>query len=153
MIKHVSFSEFLSYQKPENFLNAGTEGCCYLLDNNKVLKVYYLTCEERKIYFDDYQNSQIAFPIEIFVINNRNLIVGYTCNYLLGNKFIEGFNDNLDIEKLRQAYLKMRLIMLKLKNVYMFDNVLDNMLYDYDHNMINLIDTGWMVSKIRWTYG
>jgi hypothetical protein len=70
-------------------------------------------------------------------------------HYLNGEKFIGGFLENLDLQKLKEAYLKTRIIILKLKNIYMDDNCLENMLYDYQSNNINLIDTSRWYKEIN----
>lgn len=135
------YLEKLSCLKPKG---VGKEGKCYLPNNgNKLVKIFDEEYKVEKINFVGLENSQIAFPIDTLYDKNGNLR-GYTMYYLVGEKFINGFLEDLKLQDLKQVYLKTRILMLKLKNIYMDDNCLENMLYDYQQNKINLIDTsGW----------
>ena len=128
-------------------LGKGYEGSCYFIDDDYIVKLFNEYRKNRKIYFDDMVCNQIAFPIEkLYTIKNK-LLVGYTMKYLEGQKFINGFLETLDISSLKVAYVKIRYIILNLKNIYMDDNCLENMLYDYELNKINIIDTSrWIPS-------
>ncbi len=126
----------------------GKEGICYLqVDDNRIVKIFHEWNKSKKIYFDNLTNSQIAFPIDILYDKKDNL-VGYTMHYLGGDKFINGFHEELSLQELKESYLKMRLIILQLKDIYMDDNCLENMLYDYNLKRINLIDTSRWYEKI-----
>ena len=127
----------------------GKEGCCYLPDDdNKIYKLFHYYDGKRKIYFDNLSNNQRAFPEDILIDKDSNLIAGYTMYYLSGEKFINGFHEDLNLEELKKAYLEMRLIILKYKDIYMDDNCLENMLYDYKFSRINLIDTSRWYPKM-----
>ena len=97
--------------------------------------------KDRKMYFDDLTSDFIAYPIDIFYEMKSRAIVGYTMKYLTGNFLLDGFNDEVDLKKLKEAYLKTRLAILKEKNICMEDLCLENILYDEDNNQMNLIDT------------
>ena len=139
--------ERLKSSKP---MGAGNEGTCYFGDNGS--KIVKLFCEKEierhiEISFTNMHHEQIAFPIDV-LINEKGETIGYTMNYLSGIKIINGLNDSLSIEDLKKAYFSMRIIILKLKNIYMEDNCLENMLYDYQNNRINLIDTSRWYEKL-----
>lgn len=125
----------------------GREGICYILPNNKVIKLFHGLDKDRKILFDNLYNSQIAFPIDILYDNQSNLIAGYTMEYLQGECMLDGLRKDIDIQDLKSAYLKIRIIMLKYKNIYMDDLCLENILYDYKNNNINIIDTSSWYEK------
>ena len=130
-------------------VGVGKEGICYLpVDDNRIVKLFYdsYKSQVKQVNFSNIKNSQIAFPIDILCTTDGQ-IVGYTMNYLSGEKFINGFKENLSLSDLKQAYLNLRIIMLKLKNIYMDDNCLDNLLYDYKTNKINIIDTSRWYEK------
>jgi len=125
----------------------GKEGTCYLPeDDNKIVKIFHDWNKSTKLYFDNLSNSQIAFPIDTLYDYSDNLI-GYTMYYLGGIKFKNGFKDELDIQELKCCYLKIKDIIKSYKNIYMFDNCLDNMLYDYKLKRINIIDTSRWYEK------
>lgn len=139
------YLEELKYSEPKGH---GKEGSCYLPeDDNRLVKIFYEWNKSKKIYFENYHHSQIAFPIDTLYDDKDNL-VGYTMYYLSGEKFINGFHNDLDLQKLKEVYLKTRIMILKLKNIYMDDNCLENMLYDYKLNRINLIDTSRWYEKL-----
>ena len=139
--------ERLKSSKP---MGQGKEGTCYFQGNgSKIIKLFYEKELERhnEISFTNMYHEQIAFPIDV-LINEKGETIGYTMNYLSGIKIINGLNDSLSIEDLKKAYFNMRIIILKLKNIYMEDNCLENMLYDYQKNRINLIDTSRWYEKL-----
>ena len=134
-----------------NYIGFGKEGKCYFTeDDNQLVKIFHdhLSVDRRKVLFDDLNNDQIAFPNDLLIDKDTNILVGYTMYYLGGEKFVHGFRDDLNLEELKKAYLKIRLIMLNLKDIYMFDNCLENMLYDYKLKRINLIDTSRWYQKL-----
>ena len=131
-------------------IGIGNEGYCYLPANdNLIVKLFFDNYKEKvkHIYFSELNCSQIAFPIDVLYNSSEN-IIGYTMNYLSGVKFVNGFKDDLLLSDLKKAYLNIRNIILNLKNVYMDDNCLENMLYDYINNKIKIIDTSrWYENK------
>lgn len=146
MNKLVEISDLENIKKMK-YLGKGKEGCCYLNERqNIVIKLFNGLDINQKIYFDDKTNSQISFPIDILYDKKTNIIKGYTMNYLNGKNLLNGFRGDLEIKDLKKAYIKMRLIMLYLKDIYMDDLCLENMLFDYNLKKINLIDTSrWYI--------
>ena len=140
-------NKYLEKIKKSQSLDSGKEGKCYLDKNNKVIKIFHKKTMFRKIYFDNINHNQIAFPIDLFY-DKDNCILGYTMNYLNGKNLLNGFSKDLDLNELKSVYLKTRLMILKLKNIYMDDNCLENMLYDYESKKINLIDTSRWYEKL-----
>ena len=129
-------------------IGRGFEGICYLLDDRKtVVKLFHVLSKDTKIEFVSKKNPQIAFPIDELYDETTGRLAGYTMNYLQGKNFYRGFNTSMEISKLKNSYLMMRIIMLKLEDIYMGDNCLDNMLYDYENNKINIIDTSRWIEK------
>ena len=139
---------YLEELKYSRRIGNGKEGVCYLPeDDNRITKIFHEWNKSKKVYFDDIKNSQISFPIDILYDNKENL-VGYTMYYLGGEKFVNGFREDLSLQELKDSYIKIKNIILNLKDVYMYDNCLENMLYDYDLKRINLIDTSrWHLKK------
>ena len=138
--------EEIKYSQPVGY---GHEGICYLTeDDNKIVKLFFDTCKDKfkKISFSNLNNNQIAFPIDI-LYDKHNRIIGYTMNYINGEKLLDGFSESLLLSNLKQAYMNMRLIILNLKDIYMDDNCLENMIYDYSRNKINIIDTSRWYEK------
>jgi len=125
----------------------GKEGNCYLSENNKIVKIFKDYYMVPNLLTDEIKHEQIAYPIDI-LYDKDGAIKGYTMNYLKGKHFINGFSDGLALTKLKKAYLDTRMIILKLVDVYMDDNCLDNMLYDYQANIINLIDISRWHTKL-----
>lgn len=134
-------------------VGSGKEGRCYLPeDSNEIVKIFHIWLGERKLYFSDRKEIQIAYPKEIWIDKESGSIVGYLMPYLGGNKISYGFLKELFLSELRQAYINIRLTILKQKNVYMNDLCLDNMLYDYKLKRINLIDTSRWYPKYNGHY-
>lgn len=122
-------------------IGRGKEGSCYFLkQEHQVVKIYHIWDSKRKIYFDQ-GSDRIAFPNKILLDKETNILVGYTMNYLEGIKFLDGFQDKLSLEELKKSYQELKEIIKNLKDIYMDDNCLENMLYDYNLKRINLIDT------------
>lgn len=123
-------------------INQGKEGSCYFFkDDNVVVKLFHLYDKKRKIYFMENESLYIAFPIDILIDSCSLQIAGYTMNYMPGEKFVSGFRSNLPLADLKKAYQILKLEVLKYKDIYMYDNCLANMLFDYNKKRINLIDT------------
>ena len=142
----VSEKEIKTIKKYKNIGN-GKEGTCYLTPEGKIIKLFHSWYDDKKIEYLNLQNKQIAFPIDYLVDINKE-IVGYTMHYLNGEQLIKNCKDDLELRVLRNAYLQMRLIILKLKDIYMDDLCLDNILFDYNKCILNLIDTSRWYKKI-----
>ena len=122
-------------------VGVGKEAACYLPeDDNKIVKIYKDGYTVSNLLENEIIHKQIAYPIDT-LYDSKDVLRGYTMNYLSGEHFIHGFSQNLTLKDLKKAYLETRMILLKLQDVYMDDNCLDNMIYDYRRNRINLIDT------------
>ena len=132
----------ISKIKLGSYIGKGKEGFCYLSqDKSQVTKLFYGINKDKKIYFDNIVNSQIAFPKEILYDKESQKMIGYTMPYLNGDRLLDGFDSSMQLRDLKNAYLQIRLIILKLKDVYMDDLCLENMLYDNNSKLINIIDT------------
>ncbi|MBR3660429.1 MAG: hypothetical protein IKN63_00805 [Bacilli bacterium] len=128
-------------RKKDKLGKPGKEGVCYLLPDNKVIKLFHGLEKKKKVYFDCLSNPQIAFPIDVLYDRESKLTAGYTMNYLQGESLLDGFKEDISIQEIKNAYLNMRLILLKYKDIYMDDLCLENLLYDYENKKINIIDT------------
>ena len=113
-----------------NSIGRGKEGSCYLA-SDEVIKLYHTLDSKRKIYFNDLSSENISFPKDIYLDENTNLVAGYTMDYLFGGKILDGFNCNLEIDKLRQMYIDIRNVIINYKDIYMDDLCLENILLDY----------------------
>ena len=123
------------------FISRGKEGQCYFLDENNVVKIFYYYDRYRNIDFDNRYHEQISYPKDILIDKESKMITGYTMPYLKGQKFEYGFPKYMTLEELKNAYLDMKEIILEQDDIYMDDNCLENMLYDFKQQRINLIDT------------
>lgn len=123
-------------------LGRGKEGACYYLeDDNIVAKIYYYFSANRQVYFDSESSRLITFPIDILIDSCSNSITGYTFNPTRGEHFKNGFRNFLSLEDLKKAYQEICLEIKKYPNIYMDDNCLDNILFDYVNKRMSLIDT------------
>ena len=126
----------------------GKEGICYFSeDDNKVVKIFHDWHSVYSLLTDKIKHSQIAYPIDILYDKEDNLR-GYTMYFLGGQKFKNGFPDNLNLEELKSLYRNLKDIILSMKDIYMDDNCLDNMLLDQNLQRINLIDTSRWYEKV-----
>ena len=126
------------YEKKDRIGYPGREGSCYILNEKEVIKIFHILDKKRKVYFDNLKCNNISFPKDIYILND--LVVGYTMDYLTGN-IISKFGDNLEIQKLKQMYIDMKNIIESYPDIYMDDICLVNILFDFNNNCINLIDT------------
>ena len=118
----------------------GREGRCYFLTNNKeIVKIYHYLDSKRKVYFDDLNSPNISFPKDILIYHDY--IVGYTMDYLNGQKLMTGFPKRLELEKLKQMYIEIKNIISEFDYIYMNDMCLANILIDLRYMRFNLIDT------------
>ena len=144
----VDFCEIASIKSEKEFLSSGKEGACYFLDSETIIKLFHILRGNRKINFKGYKSDNIAFPIDIYYYADTNLIEGYTMNYLKGMSLSKGFDSSLLIDDLKNAYNKIRIEIEKHPNIYMDDLVSVNILYDYNSNNFNIIDTSkWYKKK------
>ena len=120
----------------------GKEGSCYYHKNGKdVIKLYHSFFKQNQLYFDNLEDSNIAFPKDIIFYDKTQLIIGYTMPYLKGIDIVNGFPLDLNINQLKYAYIKLKDLIKKYKEIYMDDLCLDNILYNNIENRFNLIDT------------
>ena len=107
----VDFKRIEEIRKLE-IIGRGKEGSCYLLNNQEVIKLYHFLKGKTKLYFDDLESKNISFPKDILVYSNN--VIGYTMNYLDGEKILNGFKRELELEKLKQMYIDIKNITLLL---------------------------------------
>ncbi len=144
----VDFQGIEELKREKEFLSSGKEGACYFLDSKTIIKLFHILRGNRKINFKGYKSDNIAFPIDIYYYDDTNLIEGYTMNYLKGMSLSKGFDSSLLIDDLKNAYNKIRMEIEKYPNIYMDDLVSVNILYDYNSNNFNIIDTSkWYKKK------
>ncbi len=144
----INFYDIAEIKNKKTFLNSGKEGACYFLDDKTLIKLFHVLDAKRKIYFSSYKSDNIAFPIDVYYYDNTSFIEGYTMNYLEGVNIAQGFKSSLLIVDLINAYNKIRMEIEKFSNIYMADLVGVNILYDYQNNKINIIDTSkWYPMK------
>lgn len=130
--------------KQGKYISSGDEGSCYLY-NNLIFKIYHNHIYNRRVYFDLEKSNNIAFPEDILIDINTKTIIGYTMKLLHGINLKNGFFDNLDLLKLKNAYINIRKEIEKFTYIDMNNISLTNILFDYSQNNINLIDTSlWM---------
>lgn len=86
--RHIILDDISKLTK--NKLSEGTEGICYLLDDNNIFKHF-----RYNHYNDNYMEGlvllsspQIAFPTKL-VYSSDNILIGYIMPYMKGNNFIE----------------------------------------------------------------
>lgn len=128
--------------RQEICIGRGKEGSCYLpSDDNKIVKLYHIWDAKRKLHFMNCEHPSIAFPKDILLDEETKMLVGYTMYFLGGMHFSNGFLDKLSLEELKKSYQQVKQLIMNYPNIYMNDNCLDNMLYDYRFRRINLIDT------------
>ena len=132
----------------EKPLGIGKEGSCYRIDNKNIIKLYHSFFRRSELYFSNLKDERIAFPIDIVYYENTKSIVGYTMPFLRGNNLINGFPINLNINTLKYAYVGLRDLINKYKDIYMDDMCLDNIFYNEIKSYFSLIDTSrWYPKK------
>ena len=137
----VGLLDIADIKSNNTFLGNGKEGSCYFLNKDTIIKLFHLLKAERKLNFVGYSSDFIAFPKDIYYYYDSNLIEGYTMNYMKGISLSNDLDNDLLIEKLILAYNKIKSEIETLPNIYMADLVRVNVLYDYNANNINIIDT------------
>ena len=144
----VDFQGIEEIKREKEFLNSGKEGACYFLDSKTIIKLFHILRGNRKINFKGYKSNNIAFPIDIYYYDDTNFIEGYTMNYLKGMSLSKEFDSSLLIDDLKNAYNKIRIEIENYPDIYMDDLVSVNILYDYNSNNFNIIDTSkWYKKK------
>lgn len=133
--------EELEKIKKLDLIGSGKEGTCYLINKDKVIKIFHLLDKNRKIYFSELNSPLISFPVDIYYYLNKKYIQGYTMPYFEGEKFRFGFSKKLSLSSLKEAIINTKKEIEKFQDIYMFDLCLVNLLYDYINNQIKLIDT------------
>lgn len=130
-------------------LGSGKEGRCYFYEeDNCIVKLYHCMLRHGQLYFDDLYDSKIAFPRDILFYENTDLIAGYTMPYLRGKSLNNGFFSDMSFDELKLAYLELKKLIEKYKNIYMDDLCLDNIFYDKAKKSFSLIDTSrWYPKK------
>ena len=137
----VGLLDIADIKSNNTFLGNGKEGSCYFLDKDTIIKLFHILKAERKLNFVGYTSDFIAFPKDIYYYNDSKLIEGYTMNYMRGMSLSNEIDSNLLIADLILAYNKIKSEIETLPNIYMDDLVSVNVLYDYNDNNINIIDT------------
>ena len=136
----------LNYQQIDEIrknkpLGIGKEGSCYLYKNNEVIKLYHSFFRTNKLYFADLKDKNIAFPKDIILYENTDLILGYTMPYFKGVNIVNGFSKDLDLETLKYSFIILKDLIKKYKDIYMDDMCLDNIFYNDNNSSFSLIDT------------
>ncbi len=137
----VNIIDILEIESNNTFLAKGKEGSCYFLNKDTVIKIFKTVRKYKNIYIKDHTSPNIAFPKDIYYLEDSNLIKAYTMNYLKGKDIYLGLDSSLLIDNLINAYNKIRLEIEKFPNIYMADLVGVNILYDNSSNEFNIIDT------------
>ena len=137
----VDLIDIANIRSNNTFLGNGKEGSCYFLNSDTIIKLFHLLKIDRKINFVGYISDYIAFPKDVYYFDDSKCIEGYTMNYMKGVNLYNGIDNDLLIENLILAYNKIRLEIESFPNICMDDFVTVNTLYDYNNNVINLIDT------------
>ena len=122
-------------------IGIGKEGSCYHLEDDIVIKLYNGFFRNNKLYFDNLNDEKIAFPIDILFYENTELMVGYTMPYLYGNNLVNGFPLDLKLKTLKYAFIELKTLISKYKDIYMDDMCLDNIFYNDLRSYFSLIDT------------
>ena len=123
-------------------LGRGKEGSCYFQSKyNCIFKIYHSFFRQNKLYFDNLTDDRISFPKDILLYGDTDLIIGYTMPYLRGVDLVNGFPWKLDLNLLKNAYVELKNLILKYKDIYMDDMCLDNIFYDDRKASFSLIDT------------
>lgn len=138
--------EELEKIKKGTYVNSGDEGTCYLY-NNLIFKIYHNPIYNRKVNFDLETSNNIAFPEDILIDIDTKTIIGYTMKLIQGINLKNGFSNDLNLLDLKNAYLKLKKEIERFSYIDMNNISLTNILFDYNKNIINLIDTS------LWTYG
>ena len=140
MIKVIDSIEELKYLC-KNIVGEGKEGICYSMNNSPLLlKIYKDNKRPKELNGANYNSNYIAFPKDIIKDKEGNIIAS-TMPYVPGIKIVEGFSENIEIVKLKEAYHKILEEIKKYPNIYMQDLCLDNILYDEGTNSFYIIDT------------
>ena len=140
MVKVINSLEDLEKIKGE-YIGEGREGRCYFLkDSSIVLKIYKDEEKPKELVGSNMKSSNIAFPIDIYVDLQDN-IIGSTMPFMIGEHLENGFPENVEISKIKEAYTKLLSELQKFPNIYMSDLCLDNILYNEDTNSFYIIDT------------
>ena len=133
--------------RKSKYLSSGDEGICYIY-KDLIFKIYKYLIYDRKLHFDLEKSDQIAFPEDILVYKDTKEILGYTMKILHGVNIKNGFLESLSISDLKKAYIKLRIEIERFSYIDMENISLTNILFDYDKNHLNLIDTSlWVPSN------
>ena len=125
----------------------GKEGKVYFQeDDNGVVKIFHSFLKQKKLFFAGLTDNKIAFPKDILLYENTDLIIGYTMTFFQGRNLAEGFPSYLDIELLKKECLELEKLVIKYKDIFMDDICLDNIFYNNVKKYFSLIDTS------RWYY-
>lgn len=142
MARKIIDKRVLEEYKKMNSIGFGKEGFCYLIPGtNDVIKIYHEEIVMDNIKFDDKNSEYIAFPKDILIDQETNVIVANTMSFLPGIFLKDGFPSELEISKLKEAYSILCQELEKFGNVYMKDICLDNIFFDIKSNRFYLIDT------------
>lgn len=71
-------------QMKENFIDKGSSGCAYKLDNNEVYKEFYYPMKDKEVLhrLSQIKNSAFALPKQIIEVNDE--VAGYIMDYVDG---------------------------------------------------------------------
>ena len=126
--------------RKSKYISSGDEGCCYYY-KGLIYKIYHELSSSRNIYFNLEITNNIAFPKDILMSLEDRKIIGYTMNLLCGKNLQNGFLEELSLENLKKAYQNIRNEIEKFSYIDMNNISLTNILFDYEKNSFNLIDT------------
>ena len=140
MRKIISTIDNLEHLKGQ-YLGEGREGICYkMIDPSLVLKIYKEEQRPENLIIREQESPYIAFPKDIFVDSNGKILAS-TMPFMAGEKLENGFLEELEISKLKEAYNVILLELQKFSDIYMSDLCLDNIFYSELTNRFYLIDT------------
>lgn len=130
--------------KEGQIIGRGLEAVCYL-NGDVVTKIFHHP--QKQVLFSELNSELISFPKDIFV-GDDSLVYAYTMPFFHGSKIKNGVPSRLELKKLKEAYIKLRLELEKFDNICMYDLTLDNILLDLENNKLSIIDTSqWEIKN------
>lgn len=142
----------LNLIKGSRFIGAGTTGFCFLLPNEKVVKIYYDSSRTRGLfsrhgnklmdffeYIGSFSNENFYGPIEVLL--NGDKIIGYIMDLSYGKtiKHMSGKVTIDDIERMIDILIK-NVKEVSRRNLRIADTHQRNIMYSYIFRVIDLDD-------------
>lgn len=152
-MKVINIKSILPYISLSIPIGLGTSAVCFLMSNNKVLKLYINTylkyelfhtfnMEEHLICLSKVSNDSYIGPEEILIKNNK--VIGYIYSYVPG-KVLKKLPDDIKLEHFIKAYEKLYkdTILISNKNYIIQDLHQKNIIFNNYFNVIDL-DKGYL---------